>query len=161
MHGFGRDLSVSIQHSQAKSLTQLQIKVQISHVYHNTAAQYKSSGKIGFSDVSQAGVIELLFPLHAKAPFKPCEAVVFLIRQRIELYSDREKSSTHICSLPILHMFVPRYRDPLRLLLAYTSAAHTRAIDPPSESFAPLVDWFVVFESVVLYEELLSCRHIL
>ena len=50
----------------------------ISYLDHKAAAQYESSGKTGLSDVSQAGVIELLFPLHAsKAPFRPCEASVF------------------------------------------------------------------------------------
>jgi hypothetical protein len=52
----------------------------LSYICYKAAAQYESSGKVGLSDVSQAGVdvIELLCPLHAKAPpFEPCEAAVF------------------------------------------------------------------------------------
>jgi hypothetical protein len=50
---------------------------QNSSINHKTADPYESSGKAGFSDVSQAGIIELLCPLHANTPFTPCEAAVF------------------------------------------------------------------------------------
>jgi hypothetical protein len=70
---------VSTSKRIAYKTTNSKSKVQkkIAQTCHKAAAQYESSGKIGFSDVSQAGVIEALFSLHAKAPFKPIEAEVF------------------------------------------------------------------------------------
>lgn len=55
-----------------------QIKVLNSHEYHKAVAQYESSGKVGFSVVSQAGIVDSLpFPLHTSVPFKQDDASVF------------------------------------------------------------------------------------
>jgi hypothetical protein len=43
-----------------------------------------------------------------------------------------------------------------RLLLEYTSAAHTWAINPSSKSVTSFANGFVVYETVVLDKELLS-----
>lgn len=129
-------------------------------MYYKTAAQYESSGRTGLSDVSQAGVvIELLCPLHAKAPFKPCEAAAFqsVSASNCTIF---EGKSTHVSNLPVLHLFVAQLRILQRLLLTYTPAAHTRAVNPPRKSLSSLIDWFVVFETVILYEELFSCHDI-
>ena len=81
MYGYGRDLFV-LNTVPTNIIVYMNVKLKPKTFIYNykVVAQYESSGKIGFSGVSQAGVIELLCPLHAIAPFIPCEAAVIFNR---------------------------------------------------------------------------------